>query len=109
MHRSYTQAPCGLDMINLLPHNDDQWCKMFCKNSACQGLICVKGGQLTHVPLDKMAANLADDIFKYIVMKEKLCISIRISLKFVPSGPFNNKPALVQAMAWCRKGDKSLT
>ena len=29
-------------------------------------------------PLDKMAANLADDTFKYIFMEEKFCISIWI-------------------------------
>ena len=30
---------------------------------------------------------------------------IRISLKFVPKGPVDNKPALFQVMAWRRKGD----
>ena len=34
--------------------------------------------------------------------------SIKISLKFVPKGPINNNPALVQIMAWCRPGDKPL-
>ena len=32
-------------------------------------------------------------------MNEKFCISIRISLKFVPKGPIDNKLALVQVMA----------
>ena len=32
----------------------------------------------------------------------------RISLKFVPKGPINNIPALVQIMAWRRSGDKPL-
>ena len=41
-------------------------------------------------------------------VNEKFCISIRISLKFVPKGPINNKSALVQAMAWRRTGDKPL-
>ena len=35
-------------------------------------------------------------------------ISIRISLKFVPSGQIDNKPVLVHVMAWCRTGDKPL-
>ena len=39
--------------------------------------------------------NLADDIFKCTFMKEKFCISIQISLKFVPKVPIDNKPALV--------------
>ena len=32
----------------------------------------------------------------------------RISLKFVPSSAIDNKPALVQVVAWCRTGDKPL-
>ena len=39
---------------------------------------------LTHLPLDKMAAILADDIFKCIFLNEKVQILIDISLKFVP-------------------------
>ena len=31
--------------------------------------------------------DFADDIFKCIFVNEKFCISIRISLKFVPNGP----------------------
>ena len=34
--------------------------------------------------------------------------SILISLKFVPKGPINNIPALVQIMAWRLPGDKPL-
>ena len=37
----------------------------------------------------------ADDIFKCIFLNEKFCISVRISLKFVPKGQINNIPALV--------------
>ena len=64
---------------------------------------------LTHLPLDKMAAILADDIFKCIFMNEKFRILIRNSLKFVPNGPINNIPALVQIMAWRRSVDKPLS
>ena len=35
--------------------------------------------------------------------------AIKISLKFVPKGPINNIPALVQIMAWRRPGDKPLS
>ena len=35
-------------------------------------------------------------------MNEKNCILIRISLKFVPNGPKDNRSALVRVMAWCR-------
>ena len=37
-----------------------------------------------------------DDIFKCIFLNENVWISIQISLKFVPEGPVNNIPALVQ-------------
>ena len=55
-----------------------------------------------------MATNSADDIFKCIFTNEKFCISIRISVKFVPSGQIENMPASVQVMAWRRIGDKPL-
>ena len=50
---------------------------------------------LTHLPLDKMAATFADNIFRCIFVNEKFCILIEISLKFVPKGPIDNKPTLV--------------
>ena len=53
--------------------------------------------------------HFADDIFKRIFMNENLWIPIKISLKFVPKGPINNIPALVQIMAWRRPGDKPLS
>ena len=56
-----------------------------------------------------MAANFADNIFKYIFFNENVWVSIKISLKFVRKGPINNMPALVQIMAWRRPGDKPLS
>ena len=53
--------------------------------------------------------HFADDIFKCIFLNENVWISIKISLKFVPKGPINNIPALVQIMAWRRPGDKPLS
>ena len=55
-----------------------------------------------------MATTLADGIFKSIFLNENNRIMIQISVKFVPRSPIDNKPALVQAMAWCRTGDKPL-
>ena len=49
------------------------------------------------------------DIFKCILLKKNVWISIQISLKFVPKGPINNISALVQVMAWRRQGDKPLS
>ena len=53
--------------------------------------------------------HFADDIFKCIFVNENARISIKISLKFVPKGPINNIPTLVQIMAWRRSGDKPLS
>ena len=53
--------------------------------------------------------HFPDDIFKWIFLNENVWISINISLKFVPRGPINNIPALVQIMASCRPGDKPLS
>ena len=50
--------------------------------------------------------HFADDIFKRIFFNENVWISIKISMKFVPKGPVNNIPSLVQIMAWRRSGDK---
>ena len=51
----------------------------------------------------------ADDISNCISLIENIWILIKISLKFVPRGPINNIPALVQIMAWRRPGDKPLS
>ena len=53
--------------------------------------------------------HIADDIFKCIFVNENVCIPIKISLKFVPKGPINNIPALVQIIACRRPGDKPLS
>ena len=53
--------------------------------------------------------RFADDTSKRIFLNENVRISIKISLKFVPKGPINNNPALVQIMAWRLSGDKPLS
>ena len=53
--------------------------------------------------------HFPDDIFKCIFLNEHVKISIKMSLKFVPKGPINIIPALVQIMAWRRPGDKPLS
>ena len=63
---------------------------------------------LPHLPLNKMAAILADGIFKLLLLKESDRIPIQISLKCVPRSPIDNNPTLVQVMAWRRTGDKPL-
>ena len=57
----------------------------------------------------KNGRHFADDTFKRIFVNENVWILIEISLKFVPKGPINTIPALVQIMAWRRPGDKPLS
>ena len=53
--------------------------------------------------------HFPDDIFKLHFLDDNVQISIKISLKFVPNGPINDIPALVQIMAWHQPGDKPLS
>ena len=53
--------------------------------------------------------HFADDIFKCIFLNENIWILIQISLEFVPKGPINNFPALVQIMACRQPGDNPLS
>ena len=50
--------------------------------------------ELVHLPLDKMAAIL-QMMFWNTFSSMKRCVSIQMSLKFVPKGPIDNNPALV--------------
>ena len=53
--------------------------------------------------------HFADDVFRCIFVNEKFCILISILLKFVPKGPIDNKPELVEIMAWRGLGAKPLS
>ena len=62
----------------------------------------------TSRPRQKMAA-VSQTTFSNAFSWMKMFISIKISPKFVPKGPINNIPALVQIMVWCRLGNKPLS
>ena len=49
------------------------------------------------------------DILEWIFLNENVLITIKISFKFVPRGPINNLPVLVQIINWHQPGDKSLS
>ena len=57
-------------------------------------------------PIGKNGCLFANDIFRCILVNEKFCILIKISLKFVLEGLIDNNLALVQIMAWRPIGDK---
>ena len=50
--------------------------------------------------------HFPDDIFKWIFLNENYEFFIK---RFVPGGPNNDIPALVQIMAWCWPGNKLLS
>ena len=53
--------------------------------------------------------HFPDDISKCIFFNENVWIAMNIQLKFVPKGPVNNIPVLVQWMVWHRPGNKPLS
>ena len=61
-------------------------------------------GPLTHWGLDKMA-DIFQTTFSNAFSWMKM-LPIKMSLTFVPHGPINNIPALVQIMGWRLPGDK---
>ena len=53
--------------------------------------------------------HFPDDTCECIFLNENVWISIKMSLKFVPIGPINNSPALIQIMTWHQSVDKPLS
>ena len=76
-------------------------CQPFC--------VCLNVLQVNTLRLRQNGHRFADDTFKCIFVYENVWIPFKISLKFVPKGPINNIPALVQIMAWRRPSDKPLS
>ena len=58
---------------------------------------------LNPAPPGHFGGKIADGVFKCILFNENDWTSIKISLNFVPKGPFHNESALVQVMAWRRQ------
>ena len=82
--------------------------KVYCKSTSwC--VICSWCNWVNTLRPRQNGRHFPDDILKWIFLNENVWISINISLKFVPGGPINNIPALVQIMAWRRPGDKPLS
>ena len=64
---------------------------------------------LTHWGWDEID-NISQTTFWNVFPSMKIVwISIKMSLKFVPKGSINNISVLVQIMAWCRSGNKTLS
>ena len=70
------------------------------RSSKFHGISVVLSNRLINVFLNRSppgqnGRHYADGIFGCIFVNEKFCISIKISLKFVPQGPIGNNLALV--------------
>ena len=78
------------------------------QNKAIHDLYCMKKW-VNSSPLGQNDRHFTDNIFRCIFVNEKFCILVKISLKFVPKGLIDNKPALVEIMAWRQIGDKPLS
>ena len=72
---------------------------------AFKSIVDSKMTYLTHWSRKRMAAISQTTFSNAFSWME---IPIKISLEFIPTGPINNIPALVQTMAWHRRGDKPL-
>ena len=72
-------------------------------------LLTHEGEEVNTLRPRQNGRHFPDDLFKCIFLNENVWISIKNSLKFVPKGPIDNIPALVQIMAWRQLGDKPLS
>ena len=81
----YSLFPCS---------QNNQWINHEGKLLICRlGFCCVQAAET-------IGRHFPDNILKRIFFHENVWIPIKISLKFVPKGPVNNIPALVQKMAY---------
>ena len=53
--------------------------------------------------------DISQTTYSNAFFNDDVWILIMIALKFVPKGPINNTPALVQIIAFHRPGDKPLS
>ena len=63
---------------------------------------------LNSSPPGQNGHHFADDLFKCILVNEKFCILIKISLEFLSKCPLDNKSALIMRMACHQTNDKPL-
>ena len=89
-----SEAPvcsCDHDVASTNRHLVHQSGKVIISGRCASGLLTPP----TNSSPGQNGRHFANDIFRCIFVNEKFCILIKISLKFVPSGPIGNDPALV--------------
>ena len=86
--------------VKLMPHGMDQFLRHISSN---EKLLLIWVGNLFiiwHIETETKCLTFRRRHFQTnFYFNENVCISIKISLKFVPKCPINNIPALVQIMA----------
>ena len=82
------------------------FCLKVCIHFTCTGIVW---WIINTLRPRQNGCHFADDTFSRIFLNENVRILFKFSLKFVPKGPIDNIPALVQIMAWRRPGDKPLS
>ena len=108
--RSFRKYPVQAETKN--PTGDNNWCRTPTQTLPLVPTSSLPWNRKQYLNTLRPRQNgrhFADDPFKRIFLNETLRISIKISPNFVPKGPINNIPALVQIMAWRRPGDKPLS
>ena len=107
-----TSRSHGMQLPHWLSPGTIVWISLDMKNSFANLQYIVRLFEFNSINTLRPRQNgrhFADDIFKYIFLIENVWIPIKISLMFVLQGSINKIPALVQIMAWCRRGDKPLS
>ena len=108
----------GIIVLNVTRDLMDERKRMLLERKLCTSMCRLVFNDITnssyHISIIALrprqnGRHFADDIFKCIFLNENDWIPMKISLKFVPQGPINNIPALVQIMAWRWPGDKPLS
>ena len=106
-HKTITWTNVDKDPFHLMVSQTTQWMNMIWHTSSDTGGIY--RSYLDSSPPEQNGRHFADDFFRCIFVNENFCILINSSLNFVPKGPIDNHPALVQIMAWRWIGDKPLS
>ena len=112
--RNVPQHSRPIKVCDIIPMRDKTWLYLILRVLP-QSMSCflpyavILDRALTHWGWDKMDAISQTTFSSAFSWNENVWIPIKISLKFVPEGPMNNIPALVQIMAWRRPGDKPLS
>ena len=95
---AYINIPLRLDFINLQIQEPTSY------HQAYHHIV-----QVEHIEAETKWPPFHRPHFQMHFLELNFWILIQISLRFIPKGPINNIPSLVQIMAWRRSGDKPLS